>query len=195
MAEIINLEKKGKFILREELLREYSPYIIKTFVREGVISKVNNKYYQNNSYSGEESDLYYCQAFIPNGVVCLMSAAVYYGLSTFRPMSVDVAVCANSYVPGYPDWPPVALHYFERKNFDFAVRTVNEDGNIFRIYEIEKVVADIIKYREKIGIEETKEILINYLGRPDRNISRLIEYSKRIGCDRQVRTYLEVLVE
>ncbi len=168
--------------------------MINSFVNAGYLTKINNRYYQNNAYTGEESDFFYAGAYVPNGVIGFMSAAVYYGLSNYRPVAVDVAVRANSYIPSFPDWPPIRLHYIEKKYFDFAISTVSENGNKFRIYEIEKVVADIVKYRELIGIEETKEVLTNYLMRSDRDLNKLIKYSMMNGCEKQMRTYLEVLV-
>ena len=194
MSEYIFPDTYGQFIPRKDLLKEYSPYMINSFVKTGYISKINNKYYRNNTYEGEESDYFYANAYVPNGVIGFMSAAVYYGLSNYRPMAVDVAVRANSYIPSFPDWPPIRLHYVEEKHYGFAITTVNENGNIFRIYEIEKVVSDIVKYRESIGIEETKEVLTNYLKKSDRDLNKLMKYAKKTGCEKQMRTYLEVLV-
>ena len=194
MAEIAFPNTYGQFIPRKELLKDYSPYIINSFVSAGYITKINNRYYQNNTYTGTESDYFYAAAYVPNGVIGFMSAAVYYGLSNYRPMAVDVAVRANSYIPPFPNWPPIRLHYLEKKYFDSAITTVSENGNEFRIYEIEKVVSDIVKYREYIGIEETKEVLTNYLKRSDRDLNKLIKWSMKNGCDKQMRTYLEVLV-
>lgn len=37
-------------------------------------------------------DFYYAYAYVPAGVICLMSAAVYYNLTTYRPDVVDVAI-------------------------------------------------------------------------------------------------------
>jgi hypothetical protein len=53
---------------------------------------------------------------------------------------------------------------------------------------------DIVFYREKIGIEETKEVLITYLRRSDRNLNRLIRYAERLKCGDVMKMYLEVLV-
>ncbi len=61
------------------------------------------------------------------------------------------------------------------------------------IYDMEKTVVDIISYREKIGIEETKEVLINYLSKKDRNINKLMVYAKILGQEQILKTYLEVL--
>ena len=53
---------------------------------------------------------------------------------------------------------------------------------------------DIVFYREKVGIEETKEILVTYLQRKDRNLNRLLKYAELMKCDKAMRQYLEMLV-
>jgi hypothetical protein len=62
------------------------------------------------------------------------------------------------------------------------------------IYNTEKTVVDIVFYREKVGIEETKEILTTYLRRKDRNLNLLLEYAGQLKCEGIMRQYLEVLV-
>ena len=194
MSENTIFADYGQFISRKELLTKYSPYMLSSFVKNGHLTKINNVFYQNNDYEGEESDLFYAAAYIPNGVISLMSAAVYYGLSNNRPLAIDVAVRANSYIPSFPDWPPIRIHYLEKKYYDNGIITINERGNTFRVYETEKVVADVVKNRERIGIEETKEVLTNYLKSSDRDLNKLMKYAKATGCDKQMRTYMEVLV-
>lgn len=75
-----------------------------------------------------------------------------------------------------------------------GVITVKEGGNEFQIYDMEITVVDIVFYREKVGIEETKEILVTYLQRKDRNLNRLLKYAELMKCDKAMRQYLEVLV-
>lgn len=53
---------------------------------------------------------------------------------------------------------------------------------------------DIVYYREKIGIEETKEVLTSYLRRSDRNLNRLIRYAEMLKCGNIMKRYLEVLL-
>ena len=64
----------------------------------------------------------------------------------------------------------------------------------FLVYDKEKTVADILSYRNKIGIEETKEIITNYLSLPDRNLNQLHRYAEILGCNKILSTYLEVLL-
>ena len=66
--------------------------------------------------------------------------------------------------------------------------------NAFRIYDMEKTVADILFYRNKVGIEETKEVLVNYLARKERNLNKLHRYAKELRCEKILSTYLEVLL-
>ena len=155
---------------------------------------MNKKFYENVNFSGEESEFYYAYAFVPEGVVCLLSAAVYYNLSTYRPDVIDVAIPRKAKVSTLPDWPELNVCYFTDKRFDIGIETIEEGNNRFRIYNIEKTVVDIVFYREKIGMEEVKEVLVNYLHRSDRNLNRLVRYAEMLKCGEIMKTYLEVLV-
>lgn len=172
----------------------FSYYKINHLVDNGTLVKLNKKYYENTSYEGGESDFYYVAAYAPKGIICLMSAASYYNLTTYRPESVDVAIQRNAKISTIPDWPPLSIFYFSKNRFETGVSTVIDGKNQFRIYDIEKTVVDIVFYREKIGIEETKEVLVTYLRRKDRNINRLLRYAELLKCSDIMKTYLGVLV-
>lgn len=172
----------------------FSYYKINQMVEQGMLIKLNKKYYENVNFDGEESDFYYAYAFVPEGVVCLLSAAAYYNLSTYRPEAIDVAIPRKVKVSTLPDWPELNVCYFTNDRFDTGIKTVEDGNNRFRIYDIEKTVVDVVFYREKVGIEETKEILINYLNRGDRDLNRLIRYAELLKCGDVMKKYLEVLV-
>lgn len=172
----------------------YTHYKINQLVAAGELSKINKKIYENLHYTGEESDFYYAFAYASEGVICLLSAALYYGLTTYRPETVDVAIPRKGKVSTLPVWPELNICYFTDYRFETGIQTVHEGENTFRIYDIEKTVVDIVYYREKVGIEETKEILISYLKRKDRNLNRLVRYAQMLKCADVLEKYLEVLV-
>ncbi len=172
----------------------FSQYKVSKLVSEGRLVKLNKSYYENAEYSGEESDFYFAEAYAPKGVICLLSAAVYYHLTTFIPDAVDVAIPRKAKVSTMPDRPQMNVHYYTDNRHELGITTVKEGGNEFLIYDIEKTVVDIVFYREKVGIEETKEILVTYLQRKDRNLNRLLKYAELMKCDKAMRQYLEVLV-
>lgn len=187
-------EDQKIFSMQELKEKGFSQYKVSKLVSEGKLIKLNKSYYENANYHGEESDFYYTEAYAPKGVICLLSAAVYYHLTTFIPDAVDVAIPRKAKVSAMPDWPQMSVHHYTDDRHELGVITVKEGGNEFQIYDIEKTVVDIVFYREKVGIEETKEILVTYLQRKDRNLNRLLKYAELMKCDKAMRQYLEVLV-
>lgn len=189
------LTENKKFITTTELKdMGYSYYKIGKLEKNRLLRRVNRSTYENLSYKGDENDFFSAEAFVPNGVICLMSAARYYELTNFLPDTVDVAIERKKKVATLPDWPEIKIFYFDPVRMDLGVTEVREGDNVFHIFDIEKTVVDIIYYRNKIGIEEASEVLKNYLKRMDRQIDRLYAYAKRLRCEKAVRTYLEVLV-
>ena len=189
------IAENKKFITTAELKSMgYSYYKIRKLEEKGVLSRINRSTYENLTYKGDENDFFSAQAYVPNGVICLMSAARYYELTNFLPDAVDVAIERKKRVNTLPEWPELRIFYFDSSRMDIGVTEIRDDDNCFHIFDIEKTVVDIIYYRNKIGIEETSEVLRNYLKRKNRQIDRLYAYAKRLRCEKVVRTYLEVLV-
>ena len=187
-------EDQKIFSMQELKGKGFSQYKVNKLVSEGKLIKLNKNYYENAGYCGEESDFYYMEAYAPKGVICLLSAAVYYHLTTFIPDAVDVAIPRKAKISAMPDWLQMNVHHYTDDRYELGVTTVREGKNEFRIYDMEKAVVDIVFYREKVGIEETKEILVTYLKRKDRNLNRLLKYAEMMKCGKVLRQYLEVLV-
>ena len=123
-----------------------------------------------------------------------MTAARFYELTTYLPDSVDVAIERTMKIYTLPDWPSLNIWYFPKLRYEKGLTTINDGTGDYRMYDVEKTVVDVLYYRNKIGIEETKEILKNYLNRNDRDLVRLHRYAQELGCGKILRTYLEVLL-
>lgn len=192
---IYELDNKKKIYTAAELsILGYERYAIKKMVELGMLEKLKGSVYENPFFCGEDIDFYYVEPLIPGGVVCMLSAAVYYNLSTYWPNEIDVAVKKDRKISSLPDYPNVKIYHFGVNRYEVGIDTINNDGNLFHIYDIEKTVVDILYFRNSIGIEETKEILKNYLSRKDRNLNKLHRYAAVLQCEKILRTYLEVLV-
>ena len=187
-------DSKKIFFMSELNELGFSPYMVRNLVAHGQLIKLNKSTYENVNYNGEESDYIYAYAYVPDGIICLLSAAVIYGLSTYRPDDIDVAVTQKRNVSTLPEWPTIKLWYFEDTRLETGVTDMEICNQKIKIYDIEKTVVDIVYYRNKLGIEETKEVLTNYLKRPDRDINKLCRYAGRLRCKQIIDTYLEVLL-
>ena len=172
----------------------FSYYKINKLVAEGKLIKLNNKMYENTAYSGEVSDFSVVSAYAPKGILCMMTAVRYYALTTYLPDSVDIAIERNMKISTMPEWPSINVWYFPEKRYNTGIVRIADAAGEYRIYDIEKTVIDILYYRNKVGIEETKEVLRNYLARPDRDLIRLRRYADTLGCKNILGTYLEVLL-
>ena len=187
--------KKQKYFTYPELKSMgYSYYQIGKLAEEGFIYRVNRSTFENLNYEGEENDFYTAKAFVPFGVICLLSAARYYELTTFLPDAVDVAIHRKQKVSTLPDWPELKIRYYAPQRMRIGIQEVQEGHNSFRIFDLEKTVVDILYYRNKIGVEESSEVLRNYLKRQNRKLDKLYSYAKRLGSEEVLRTYLEVLL-
>ena len=171
-----------------------SYYKINRLIRYGKLVKLANNVYENQNFNGDESDFSVVAAYAPKAVFCMMTAARYHGLTTFLPDVIDIAIERSMKVSTLPEWPDVKVWYFPAARFGSGVITISDETGTYRMYDVEKTVVDILYYRNKVGIEETKEVLKNYLGREDRNLIKLHRYAEELGCSKILGTYLEVLL-
>ena len=172
----------------------FSHYKIGKLAEKGKLVKVSRSMYENTDFSGDDSDFSIVSAFAPKGIFCMMTAARHYGLTTYLPDALDIAIERSMKISTLPDWPDVNVWYFPQKRFSSGVTVSSDNCCEFKIYDIEKTVVDILYYRNKVGIEETKEILKNYLARDDRDLIKLHRYADELGCGKILGTYLEVLI-
>lgn len=150
-------------------------------VRRGV-------YATEEQLSGNMIDI---NTIIKGGVLCLWSAWNIYGLTTSIPQAFHIAVSRKKRVIT-PKYPPIEIHYCSEELFNIGITNMNIDGYDIMIYDIEKCVCDAVKFRNKIGIDVCAEIITEYLSRRERNISKLMDYARKLRVASTLEKYLEV---
>ena len=131
------------------------------------------------------------EKIVPDGVLCLYSAWAHYGLTTQIPQGFYVAIPRKQKIT-LPDYPPIILNYWVHSIYGVGIVRRQIDGFEIPIYDMEKSVCDAIRYRNKIGIDVSSEILKNYLSRKERNITRLATYAKSMRIAGILNKYLEI---
>lgn len=173
----------------------FSHYKINQLVEEKILRKLNKKYYENMCYQGTRFSFYYIDAYTSEGVVCLRSAASYYQLTDDWPDAIDVAIRRKARISTMPQSPTILVSYFAEKRYCTGIETVCEGKNSFRIYDREKTVVDIVSFREKVGMEETRHIIARYLAQEDRDLKRLMQYADLLKCSDVMQSYLDAYGE
>ena len=128
---------------------------------------------------------------IPGGILCLFSAWNVHELTTSLPQAYHVAVKRGRKI-ALPTYPPVELHHLTESLFDIGLEEKCVSGYKIRIYNKERCVCDAVRYRKKVGQDVCAEIVNNYLARPERNISLLMDYANKIRVTKIIEKYLEI---
>lgn len=133
------------------------------------------------------------EKIVPGGVICMYSAWAYYELTTKLPPDICIAIEKKRKVI-LPDYPSVALYYWLQSAFELGISEREIEGYKVRIYDLEKSVCDAVKFRNKIGVDISSEILKNYLVRSDRNLTRLNEYAKKMRVANILNGLIDYLI-
>lgn len=191
---IINKIKENKGYITSKELKDLgiNRFYISDLVKNGILERVKNGLYKDIEFI-PENELTLVSRIVPDGVICLASAIEYYGLTTTIPFEYQVALPRNKKIV-LPDYPPIKLFYFSDKNYYPGITELSIEGNIVKIYDIEKTICDVTKYRNKIGKNIFNEVLKEYVKREDVNINKILDYAKKMNSYKVLKESLELLI-
>ncbi|GGH61517.1 transcriptional regulator [Paenibacillus silvae] len=172
-----------------------SPYHIKKLEFIGEIERIKQGLYRQSGLIQEMPDeMVEVTKLIPKGVICLLSALSYYELTTYNPWEYQIAIHRSSKKPKLPDYPPIKIIYLADAQYNIGIDEVDINGSVVRIYDREKTICDMVRYREKLGMDLMKEGLRNYLKSSNKNITKLVSYADKLRIQTVLQKYLEVLI-
>jgi len=167
---------------------------LKDLVNEGNIERIKRGLYRwKGAKFDVEEELINVSKIIQHGVICLVSALAYYELTSYTPGEYTIAVRRN-YNIKLPDYPPIKLYYFSDKYYMDGVEKIDINGNIIKMYNIEKTICDCLRYEDKISKDIIVESIKEYIRRRDKDISKLMNYATKAKIKDVVQKYIEVLV-
>ncbi|MCX6162882.1 MAG: hypothetical protein NTV87_16300 [Ignavibacteriae bacterium] len=178
--------KEAKYQTRD--IRKYVNQNMIEKVKPGLYRLPDTGFYKNVNLSFVDA----CNA-IPTGVICLGSAINYYNLSTYNPREIHIAVL-NSEKPVKIIYPPVKFYYFRKNQYETGIEIIKTKYGDIRIYDIEKTICDIFRFRNEYGDEIALESLRNYTKRKDADYNKLRRYSKICRVYSIINPYLKGLI-
>jgi len=169
---------------------------IKKLVAEGVLDKIKPGLYR---ISGLEYPADISLGFvdiskaIPRGVICLISALSHYELTTFNPSEIYVAIPNETYAPRII-YPPTVVFYFRDRFYKAGIEMVDTIYGKVRIYNREKTICDMFRYRDKLGEDLAIEGLKNYINYRHADLYQLRQYADICRVKTTIIPYLKALV-
>ncbi len=130
---------------------------------------------------------------VPRGVVCLLSALRYHGLTTQSPFEVWIAIGEKDRRPK-ADGLALRIVRYSPQALQAGVESHLIDGVPVRVFAPAKTVADCFKYRNKIGIDVAIEALKDCIQSRRCNMDDLAMYARVCRVSNVMRPYLEAVV-
>ena len=142
---------------RAECLAEYgSDYMIQRKVDTGELFRVGKAVYSEQKDVPELAVL----AFLhPNAVVTMNSAFYMHGLTDVIPDEYELATERNAAKIRDKE---VKQYFYPTDFFDQGIETIDYRGFPIRIYNKERMLIELLRYKSKLPFDYYKEILLNY---------------------------------
>jgi predicted transcriptional regulator of viral defense system len=167
-------------------------YLIR-MLKNGVLQRrARGIYTLTDAEAGEHQSLLEVCKRVPHGVVCLLSALQFHGLTTQAPFEVWLAIDAHARIPKI-EHPPVRIVRFARKSLNTDVEERVIQGVTIRVTNPARTVVDCFKYRNKVSIDVAIEALRDCRRKKKATMDDLHRIAKARRMANVMRPYLESL--
>jgi predicted transcriptional regulator of viral defense system len=165
--------------------------------QKGLLERAGRGIYRQPNWEVTENhSLVEAAQRVPRGVICLLSALRFYGLTTQVPFEVWIAIDRKAHHPnGSSDdhLTPLNIVRFSGQALTEGVEEHTIEGVRVKIYSPAKTVADCFKYRNKIGVDVAVEALRDCWQKRRASADELWRYAKICRVANVIRPYMEAI--
>ncbi len=166
---------------------------LRRLVREGQLKRVERGLYTLANAKITEQHLFVAATRrVPHGIVCLLSALAFHGLTSHPPEEIWLAIDRNTHAPQTIHLP-VHIVRFSGLACTYGVETHQVEGVSVPVYSPAKTVADCFKYRYKLGLDVASEALREVWYTRRATLSELWEAARVCRVTSSMRPYLGLL--
>lgn len=184
--------ERGLLRTREVEALGFPRMVLTRLCREGRLKRVGRGLYLlPDADLSENHALAEACKRVPHGVVCLLSALRFHGLTTQSPFEIWMAIDIKARKPRL-DATPLRVVRFSGLSFRYGVEEHLVEGVRVRVTSPAKTVADCFKFRNKIGLDVALEALKDYR-RKGKSLDDLWRAAQVCRVASVIRPYLETL--
>lgn len=129
---------------------------------------------------------------MPKGIVCLVSALAFHGLTDQLPKKVWMAIGKKDWAPK-PDGMPIRVFRFTEGLLAESVETHEIEGVQVKVFGVAKTVTDCFRHRSKVGLSVAIEGLQEALRQRKATPAEIARQAEIGGVSTVIRPYLEAL--
>jgi predicted transcriptional regulator of viral defense system len=182
-------------VLRARDLEEYgiAREHLHRLTARGLVERIGRGLYRASDFAvSEHQALAEASKRVPRGVICLLSALRFHGLTTQNPFEVWLAIDRKARLPRV-EAPPLRVLRFSGEALTAGIEEHWIQATRVRIYGPAKTVADCFKYRNKLGIDVAIEAMRDCIGQGRCTFDELWKFSRICRVSSVMRPYIESL--
>ena len=196
------LKQRGIARLSELTKARITAATVSRMKKKGLIVQLARGLYQRSDASPDVNHpLAAAAKLVPKGVICLVSALSFHGLTDTIPSRVWVAIGPKDRRPRISQ-PSLQFVRFGPKVLGFGIEKHSIEGVTVKIYSPAKTVIDLFRYRRRAGkryqkspglnlaLEGLREALRQRKARP----ADIAKYANEAGVWKVVEPYLDAMI-
>lgn len=129
---------------------------------------------------------------IPKGVICLVSALAFHGLTDQMPAKVWIAIGRKAWRPRI-QYPPVRITRFPIELLTTGVEEHKIEGILVPIFGVAKTVADLFRYKRTVGDSLAVEGLREALRQQKATAGEIARYAANARIWKTMEPYMTAL--
>ena len=193
--EIIDfINKKNSVITTKDFKgKKIGFYFINKLIEDNYIYRIEKGIYgKKDSF---EDEYFIIQNRYKNAIFSYNTALYFLNKTEVTPNIIDISI-PNDYNVSTINTKQIRVHYVSRENMELgSIRIKSPFGNTIKSYNLERTICDIVKNERKSGldIEQRNKIIRKAFSNNDIDGSILIQYAKKLKCEKKIRVIMEVL--
>ena len=162
------------------------------YVRKNNLKRVAHGVYLSNEFW--KDDLYILSLKNERAIISHETALQIHGLTERESNSIHVSV-PYTYNARHLRINGIKVHQIKDELYPLGIiQSKTKFGNTIRVYDIERTICDIIKYRNKMDEQVFLYAIKEYAHSKNKNLIILMEYAKKLKITNQVKMYMELII-
>jgi len=187
------LQEQGIVRLSEFKAAGITAATISRMLKDGEVARLARGLYQLSDAPIEANHSFAEAAKrVPKGVVCLVSALAFHGLTDQLPRAVWMAIGTKDWAPK-AGTPPIQIVRFTEALLTDDVIAERIEGVTVKIFGVAKTIADCFRHRRTVGQSVALEGLQEALRQRKTTPAEVARHAERGGVSTVIRPYLEAL--
>ena len=188
------MKSNGGFVTRRDADKNGIPSVyLSRYVRKHALKRITRGFYAEEGWIADPYVL--LQYTYPKFIYSFASAVYLHGLGDILPNYLEVTGPLN-YRPMSEKRDDVIAHT-DTVDSSYAlgvIEVATSLGNRVKVYDKEKTICDLIKYKDRVEFEIYVKALNRYARSADKNIDKLMEDASILKIESEVRSQMEVLL-